>query len=542
MICLILSFLITFIFYFPIFNGFFQQDEWNGFSEYIIRAGLPFIDLIKYFFTPYILHFTPFTIAILYILLSIFGMNYLPYAVISFILHLIVIFLVYRLLLEIFSSRVKAGLGTLIFSSFASMHQATSWVMADIGTHTATIMGMLSATYFFKFLKENKTSCRYLNLSLIFLFASLFFKEITIGLFAIYLYLVWRERSGKIKDKLPFYKKVIFTGFIYLLIRTLMIPFVDTVAGESSTVFETKSVVLIAYDFISISVKSISQSIIPIQIIRSFSEFIAGLFPISSRGEMGTPDYEIFVVKRVMEAVSLLLSFIIGVFVLIKSKKLKIIVWGLVWIVVNSFIFAFSPGRSGITSVIDSRNLYFVGIGSAIVLASIYFQISSKFNKVLFLLLVLVPNLYFLRINIKDFVDVSNLRKSVLTRINVLFSDLPDRVVIYTQSSQSYYGLPEKIKIMPFQSGFGQTLLTLYYPKEDFPKDFFKERFLWEIDSQGYKEFEDRGFGYFRDLPLLKESVKQYNLPEESILAVSWDGKRNVLLDITEEVRSKIND
>jgi len=208
----------------------------------------------------------------------------------------------------------------------------------------------------------------------------------------------------------------------------------------------------------------------------------------------------------------------------------------------NSLIFAFAPGRTGVIFTIDSRNLYFVSVGSAIMLAAVLGEIkrNSRNRAILLFLIILIPNLYFLNKNLEIFAERGRVRKSILNSIVQTIPNLPNKVVIYTQSDQSYYGLPPEEKILPFQSGLGQTLLAWYYPTEKFPKEFFEDRFLWEIESQGYQEVGNRGFGYFRDKDLLREAIRQYNLPEESVVSFSWNGKRNLLTNITDEVRQEI--
>lgn len=536
------SLTITLLSYFKIINGFFQQDEWFGYSEYILRRGFGFDGLLKYFFAPSVVHYTPFTLAILYSNLSLLGMNYFPHAIISLILHVIVVFLVYLLSKELMKSKFYAGIVTIVFASFSSGQQATSWVMADIGTHGSTIFGILSIIFFLNFLK-NKNNKKFI-LSLIFLLISLLFKEITVGLLLVMIYLLWSNKSFKRAEKLKYTKKIMFGGLIYVLTRILMIPMVSNQQGDAGLVLESQSKIKLLYDFVTIPIKAVSQSIIPIEIMRSLAEFIARLFPQKISNEVGSPAFEVFVVKRVMEAVSLVISFMIAFWIIIKKNRSSISTLGLIWIIINSFIFAFSPQRNGITSVIDSRNLYFVSIGAALIVTTVFSQVrkSNDFKSLIFLLIILIPNLFFLNRNLDNFVKLGTLRKNILNNITTISPDLPSKVVIFTQSNQPYYGLPIETKIMPFQSGFGQTLLAWYYPKENFPKEFFMNKFLWEIDSQEYKEVGDVGFGYYRDLDLLIKTVKQYNLPNESVIAFSWDGNKNMLRDISEEIRVKIHD
>lgn len=534
------SLMITVILYWKVFHGFFQQDEWFGYSEYILRQGFDFVNLLRYFISSSAVHYTPFTIMTLYSTLSIFGMNYTPHAVISVSLHIIVVILLFVLLKKIYNSKFLAGIGTLFFTSFSSIQQATSWVMADIGTHGSTIFGILSIILFLDFLKSKINAKFYYSILL--LCVSLLFKEITIGILLIIIYLLWVNKSFSSIKKIKYIKEIIFCGVTYFLIRILMIS--NASGSGTEPVAMSLSYFKLLYDFVTIPVKAISQSVIPIEIMRSVAEFIAKLFPRSISNEIGSPAFEVFVVTRVLELLSLSSSLIIAILVLLKKNRTDTILLGVIWIVVNSFIFAFSPQRNEITSVIDSRNLYFVSIGAVLMLTTVFEKIQSrsKTASIIFIFIILFPNLFFLNQNLSNFVKVSSVRRDILNHITKVVPQLPQKVVVYTQSSQSYYGLPEEKKIMPFQSGFGQTLLVWYYKRNEFPKGFFRDRFLWEIDSQGYKEIDEAGFGYFRDLDLLKETIKQYNLPKESVVGFYWDGKKEVIRDISEEIRTKIYD
>ena len=59
------------IFYLRMFWGFFQQDEWLGYSQYVLHKGQNFGGLLAYFFTASIGHFTPFTIATVHSLIGL---------------------------------------------------------------------------------------------------------------------------------------------------------------------------------------------------------------------------------------------------------------------------------------------------------------------------------------------------------------------------------------------------------------------------------------------------------------------------------------
>jgi len=94
---------------------------------------------------------------------------------------------------------------------------------------------------------------------------------------------------------------------------------------------------------------------------------------------------------------------------------------------------------------------------------------------------------------------------------------------------------------MPFQSGFGQTLLIYYSQNEKFPRDFYPGDFLWEIRSQGYQEHGDRGFGYFRDFDLMAKTIDEKSIPADSVIAFRYDSSSQKIEDISIEVRGRLD-
>ena len=132
------------------------------------------------------------------------------------------------------------------------------------------------------------------------------------------------------------------------------------------------------------------------------------------------------------------------------------------------------------------------------------------------------------------------LRQKILTQIQWEHPVLPSHAVFYFESDRSYYGLPDTEKILPFQSGLGQTLLVWYYKTQKFPSDFFQNNYLWDLESQGYKQIENQGFGYFRDFDLLKQTIDQHQLPLESVIAYRFNSSHNTLFEVSQEIRDRL--
>ena len=75
---------------------------------------------------------------------------------------------------------------------------------------------------------------------------------------------------------------------------------------------------------------------------------------------------------------------------------------------------------------------------------------------------------------------------------------------------------------------------------ENFPSCFFKGQFLYVLQSQGYRQCEGRGFGYFRKAEDLKKSIKENNLRPENVVAFSYISSENSLKNITQKTREKL--
>ena len=532
-IFLISILLIVFLAYGKIFFAFFQQDEWWGYGQYILHRADSVKELISYFFAPSVGHFTPFTLMVLYGLFS-FGMNYHLFAAVSIILHLLSVFLVYWLAKTIFKDLKLAVLTALLFGLSASAYQGVAWVAADIATHGATIFGLLSSIFFFKYLDIQKV--KYLFFSLASLFVSLLFKEIGVGLLVLFPILFIALSSSTKKEKFSVFKTFSVICLIYLIFRGSMLFIPQT--KRSATVFQYQSGKVIAYNFLTVPIKAISQSILPGVEMRNISELVTSHLGTKLARLRGS-----ITVETLSPTLSMLF-IVVSICLFLKNKNnylAKIMISGLIWIIINSLIFAFAPERSGAITIIDSRYLYFVSIGTSFFIVSLTYLLLKNRRCVFFVLTSLVIlNIFWLDRQLSIYVEKGTIRKRILNTIKRDYSQLPSKVIFYTESDKSYYGLSPNERIVPFQSGFGQTLLDWYYPTEHFPQEFFKNQFLWEITDQGYKKKDERAFGYFRDFNKLVKTVEDEKLPIESVISFRYDSESQILINNTDEVRRRL--
>jgi len=534
--------------YLPVLNGFFQQDEWLAFGNRLYFQQTDLGELIHYSFQPSGGHYTPLNFLSVHFLFFLLGLNYSAYAVLSIFLHLLTTFLVFYFSYSLLNNSKKAIVVAFIFGTASAGFQAVAWSVADIGTHGSTIFALLSLTTFFYFLKNQQS--RIFIFSLILLVVSLLFKEISLGIVIMMFASLYLFGEKFYREKKIYGTIIIIFGLLYLLFRMSYL-FSNTEIKNSSLAqnsfvhFQTTK--QITYNTFTFPLKGVVQTMIPTDLLVLVAKNLTPYLPNVSSYKPNTSEFDIYSQKFALELINAVLFLILISFLIFYFKKksdnflIKTVLFSCLFIIMNSFIYAFSPERSGIISLIDSRNLYFLSVGTAILL-TVFFTSWKNFKVFgyFFIVLFCVLNIVFLTKGLKSLTLHGIIRKQILEKITLAFPHLPEKAIFYTQGDSSYYGLPEKELILPFQSGLGQTLLVWYQKEEQFPKEFFQNKFLWEITEQGYKEAGGRGFGYFRDFESLKNAVKQYNIPLNSVVAFSWYSKSQSLIDTTDRIRNQL--
>lgn len=523
--------------YFSIFNDFFQQDEWAGLGMYYMTNGGDFWKYISDAFIPDPGHYVPLYKIVIATSFKLFEFEYWKWAALSVSWHIANSLLVYFLAQKIFKNNFQALCSSVLFAVFASGHQATSWILADGATHGATFFILLSLIFLFR----SKTT-----LSLVALVVSMLFKEIGIGMFLFMPTLIaFQNYKKKVK---VIDKNVIFfiaTGGLYFLFRylTFLGIFSDIV---SPIITESQNLREIFVNIGTFPVKAVSQTLIPIHLLLELSKYLANRLPDAVAGSPGTTFFDFFYLKYVLTVLVWGMFFFLLLLVALvikatKNKNTSIILFSLAFVMINSLIYAMSPGRSGFVPIIDSRNLYLPSIGTIFLIVSVSGVLFKNWRlSALLLFIFFGMNVITTKIELNRLSDMGGVRREILQKIYSDNLKLNKSQIFYIQSDTSYYGLPDNVHILPFQSGIGQTLLVWYQRTENFPTDFFAKEYLWPIDSQGYKEIDGRGFGYFREYSLLKSTLKEYNLPVDAVVSYSWNSKFNILTNITEEVRTKL--
>lgn len=529
--------------YWVLKDVFFQQDEWLAFGDFFAIKDNGLINLLLKAVEPSVGHYVPFYYGLFFTSISLFGLNDVWYAILSIILHITIASVVYLVSFKLFKDKILAFFTMLLWGLNASGQQATSWLVADLNTHGASIFGLLSVFYFFKFLQENKKKLFYF--SIISLIASLMFKEIAVGLFLLlpFAYLLFSQKNQSRKYIVILI--IFLVGLLYVSVRVSMFLLPNQ---EAPVITESQTPEYLIYNILSFPIKGIVQTILPPSVLIDTAHKITPNLRGVNLPEKGTMELDLFTEEKILEPILFAIFFVVVLTTFIiwwwnkNNQMVKVAIYGLVFVGLNSFIFAFSPERSGKITVIDSRNLYFASIGVVIFLIALISVITNgKRLKVFVLLLpILLLHVFWLNKELQILKISGTVRKNILTNIKGHYFKLPEKVIFYTESDKSFYGLSPNERIFPFQSGFGQTLLVWYQLTEQFPRDFFKDRFLWDIKSQGYKQINNRGFGYFRNFEELAKTVKNNKLDPSSVIAFQFDSEKQITSDISEEVRGRL--
>jgi hypothetical protein len=461
--------------------------------------------------------------------------------------HVLTTILVYILAKEIVRDKDLSFWTALMFGLGVAGYQATAWPITNINVQGAAIFAIISLIFFKKCIDKNLQSQHLLFTSLVYLYISLMFKEIAVAFFIFYILLYFVYRKGR-KIHLRTLLYIVMSCLIYLGFRIYIV--LDPVYKKTVQLpTETQSIGEILTNLISFPFISLSQMLIFEKILWSLSQFVGKAVVFDLSGGFGTTSFDRYVYSNVLPVVNYVFAIIVIIITYLAYKKSRytnrkqIILFGALFVFLNSFIYALSPERVGVINIIDSRNLYFLMIGfSFVFVATIKILFSKREVFIAIMIAYLSFSVFFLEKRLLELAGVGNIRRDILTRIIQTYPELPERVVFFTESDSSYYGLPPEENLLPFQSGFGQTLLVWYFEEERFPKEFYENRFLWEIEEQGYKEIGGRGFGYFREYDLLKTTLQEYNLPVNAVIAFSWSKGEERLNDVTLSVRNKLAD
>lgn len=540
--CLGLILASTFFAYWGLQNSYFEQDEWHSFGNYnylLSLKGTEFWGNLLVSDFPY--HFAPLSLIFKMTVYRIFSLNAAPYFIVSIFIHFLVSVSLYALIFILTKRRLVALMGALFFAVNSSHYQAVTWVGTFEGVEFSILFGIMSLYSYLLYLQRKQL--KFLILTSVFLLIGLLFKETALTFFMLLGLLALLGQT--IRLKIISILSLVLVLVLYISLRFTYLLFgvqvtaVSVLSGGAEGDF---ALVFIYNSFVSF-VKLFTQIFLPNELLVYISNVTSSpfdIYPYFARGP--------WVIENGFryDLLTLPLGIILMVLLWVFGRKVedrKGIFWGL-----GIMIFTLVPllALSKYLTFLDSRYIYPASVGFSLIVGVLSTRIFLLKNKLVIglglvaLFLVMSFHIFLLKETISKLVNTGQMRKPIVSSIVSSYPRLPAKAIFYTSSNSPFYGSAENERIMPFQSGFGQLLLTSYHPVEHFPAEFFKNDFLWNLTDQGYKEVDGRGFGYFWDFDLMAETIKSKNLPQDAIISFKFDSESGNLVDTTNQIRQRL--
>jgi len=225
------------LFYKQILPFYFISDDFDTIIKY-----KSFFDFIK--IGQYDIHYSPVIRLINHLLTQFAWPNPTPFHIFSIFIHLLNIFLVYKIAQTFIKNRLKSSLAALIFAFFFGNYEVVFW-FAAINNSLLVTFYLTALIFFIDYLSSKKTFS-FILYQLSFLLA-LFTHEYAISLFPV-LFIYWLMNS-KLKNINEIFKLFLFPLVVFLattilkLIFVKMPLFVRTFSLLKSIVFTLRSFV-----------------------------------------------------------------------------------------------------------------------------------------------------------------------------------------------------------------------------------------------------------------------------------------------------------
>ena len=535
---------VCFLIYSGLFNTFYQQDEWMPLGHVIAsgaNALFPESSVLEVLFGQgrilaleiyfIFFHFFPFQIA-----------PFVWFALVFQILNTWLLFLITR---KVSKNTFVSLIAGFFFLASSVSNQAITWVGSSINTLFSSFLVLLSIYFYIYFLETNKKN--FFFMSFLSFVLTIYFKESGVFLFLFFsvLHFLYKQKT-KIKDAVKNFTPFILFGFLLVASRLFFL-----VLSPNKTVgFVNSGASLWAKLLLHIvlyPVESISQIFIYPTIMWDLTDQFIEMHYSRIWGTSFEP-----IVRESVggDLLSFMLAFVIIfvlliIFIVLKNLRKTL------YFALSFFLLSFLP-----YIFIDKTNAYlepryyYLGAGGAgILLGAVSLALKTglekiKINKIISILLVSAGVFLFLLHNtslIRDEIyrqgQYAKERKQFLKSIKLLHPRIGPNSVFYVTGNKDFYIANHKV---PFQQGLGFTLMVWYYDSEKIPGGLVIDNFLWDIQSQGFEHKDDSGFGYFWDYNTLKNTIKEKKLSKKSIIGLYYDGDKQELIDITDDLFKKL--
>ena len=546
-------------FYGPAINGFFQGDEWYYFTQtlpYTRHWWGPFKILASSVIDAYQVssgaHVTPISNLLFFLNAQIFGLTFWPYQLLSIALHIVNTLLVFKLAKRLLKHNVLAYVAALFFGLTAVHEQAITWVMTYIWTQLSTTFVLLTLIETLD--KRYKRAAWYLLLALL-------CKESSALLFLLIPFVLYLREGHGVFNKQALRKPFIWVAAFYIPFRFIL-PKIMLAFNPQPAVNAIPNDLMI-FRAITYPLKALAEVFFPQKTILAFVENI--LTPLSY------PQYDIersvrgsnfltfvqgagsdLIVYAIAITILAIVVFAISASARNKSSTKNTLLIALAIIVLGSLplllVATYAPWWAYVT-FIDSRHLYVISIGGALLFASCFSFMTRNEpkhmirNVSIFGVILIAWGVWqftALRLTLDEQLQTAYDRKLILSAIEKSVPKTTSKVIL-VKSDSGYYGFG---LMPPFQTNLGQVLTIDFYQKKQLPEVFIQNsEFMTKnggLAGEGYKKAEGNSFGYYIDENNMTNAVLKYKIDPQSIYAFSWNGTKHTVSDITKETRKKL--
>lgn len=560
------------VFYGGALKTWFQADEWDWIGRYTYYNSIgpvPFWEAFKSSLFPNPRYrFTPLFDGLFSIETYFFGLNFTPYMTVSLFFHLCNSILVFLFVRKLTQNNKLGYLASFLFASNSIGQHAITWIFTSTNTQGATFFSLIACITFLNYLSKKKT--RDLGLTYFFFFIALWFKETAISLFLIIPSILFINNLNK---KIKSARKIILStagfGLFYFGLRYALSRIGAIIHTEGYPDFGR---FLTLDEYLQVLFWSPARALVDNFVFPNTIYWLAKIVttPFLSYLKLTplTTTHDLFIENQATNLVTLLIF--IGIIAIcikfyknISTNQLRAsFILGIIIVMSSALISLLLSirGTSALNPIFRSRDMYFSIAGASLCLAIILNVVSKRFQnanlfpllrklrlngKNLFLLIAILTYGTYHLININQFVlqkeeKQTQSRKTIINTIYNTYPLLPQKIIFYVTSDALYYGHSKPS--LPYQTGFGRTLLVWYALKNNtIPTEFMKDDYLYMPFSEGYKEIDDYGFGYFTDFDKLTAVIKDYHLTKESVFAFSYSGEKMQVTDTTQETRISLS-
>lgn len=525
---------------------FYQQDEWLGsgqvmaFGYGVVLDGLTPLQLI-------FAEGRPFSRLLGAFIFKYFAFDIYPLALYSIGFQIINTIFVFLISLKLFRNYINAFVAASFFGLSSVTHQVVSWFAASFGSQPAVFF-ILLAIYFCQIYMEKK-KILFLILSFFSSIVSLYFKEIGIFLFIFIPFMLFL-----FQNKVQFLEKIktsaVFLGVtvLFVVYRIIDLLFLRT-AHNSAHVFITSDSSNIVLTLVARSLlyplTSFSLLFIPYNVANNLAyEYVKLYYPYIPQN---ISRWDLIAQTSILDNVSMFLSFIMIACLYLIFKKRKEMRKKVLFALVLFFLSIMPFIVISKSYAYMEPRYYHVPIIAIGIIAAIFFDslvALFKRNRIALVVLIIIFIAYLryhvgvIRTDIAVQVTIADERRAFLKQLNSALPTLRsnENIFFFTGNSEMY----SKSNFVPFQHGFGYSVLTLYYDSNRIPKKFLEKQNLFNLGEQGFLRHNEYSFGYYSEIDDLKKAFDDNNFSVENIHAYYYDNVQKQLRDISEETREKV--